>query len=100
MQKSAKVSNGFLTQYFYNVLAVFDEFLNVVIFFGSKNETVSGRLGRAYASNCPKWFAWFGFHLVNILFFWQYKNRFDNHCMKAYDPSDNTDDELWSWSKK
>lgn len=93
-QKSGKVTDNKFLQYFYNLLAVWDESWNVIL-GGSRNETISGRLGRAFQSGEAKWFAIFGYYSVNLMFFWQ-----EDHCTNAYDPSDNIEDEVWSWIKK
>ena len=92
MSKSHKVSNVKILQYLYNQIAVWDEHWNVIL-GGSKNETVSGRLGRAYLNN-PKPVARIFHNMVNAMFFWQ-----EDHCGDAYQPNDVTDDEVWSWQK-
>ncbi len=91
--KSLKVTNIKILQYLYNILAgVLDEGANIML-GGSRNETISGRLGRSYLEGA-KWYAKLGYHGVNKMFFWQ-----DNHCLMAYDPDDNVEDEVWSWIK-
>lgn len=93
-QKSGKVTDIKILQYLYNILAgVLDEGLNILL-GGSRNETISGRLGRAHVLG-PKWYAVIGRVVVNGLFFWQ-----KDHCLDAYDPTDNIDDEVWSWVKE
>lgn len=66
-------------KYILNLLVAFDQFVNTV-FFGSPDETISSRLGRAHPNSVLA-------KTVNALFFWERK-----HCQKHIEPADRAED--------
>lgn len=87
----------FIKQYLYNLGLGFDQFINVIL-LGDPDESLSGRLGRAYMSEHPKWWVVPMVH-VNDYIWWVLRGEI-SHSLNAVEPEETRDKELWSWSKK
>lgn len=82
--------------YMFRLLLSIDQFINV-IFAGFPDESLSGRLGRAFETGKPKWFALIGKRFVDWLFLALFGER--NHCVNAMEPEDRFENrpEFWKW---
>jgi hypothetical protein len=84
-------------QYLFNIALGFDQFINVLL-FGSPDESISGRLGRAAASGRPKPYVNAIRCFVDVIFAVVFGDK--NHCRSSIEPEENViEHELWSWIK-
>lgn len=88
----------FLTQYFYNLLLAYDQFLNAVL-LGDPDESISGRTGRALVSGRAKWWVPSLGRIIDFIFL--LLAREPNHVKNSIEPEERPmEKELWSWIKK
>lgn len=80
----------------YNLLLGIDQFGNILL-FGSPDETISSRLGRAFTSGSPKWFVYPFKALVDFMAL-KVAGQV-NHCVSSIEAERELNHELWSWIK-
>ena len=83
-----------MRQYVYNVFLAMSQFLNSLL-LGDPDESISGRLGRAYLSGRPKWWVTPWMTFVDWMFVMLFGEI--QHCIKSVEYGEEHAKELWSW---
>lgn len=85
-----------LAQFVYNVALGLNQFTNVLL-LGDPDESLSGRLGRAYLSGRPKWWVTPLMRLNDAA--WLLFSGERDHSVNAVEFEEAKEKELWSWIK-
>jgi hypothetical protein len=85
-----------MMQFIYNFFLALSQFNNTLL-LGDPDESISGRLGRAYLSGKPKWWVEPWMHAVDWVFV-AFLGEL-NHCVESVEYTEAHDKELWSWIK-
>ena len=87
-----------MKQYLYNLFLSLSQLLSTIL-GGDPDESLSGRLGRAYLSGQPRWFVTPALRLNDFLFKFLFKEQ--NHSINSVEWEEKPHEkELWSWIKR